>query len=39
VDAVLAVPDDARMKKRAELIARSHENFAKLMTACGLEWR
>lgn len=35
---VLAVPELQRLQKRAELIARAHENFAKLARACELDW-
>lgn len=35
---VLAVPELLRQQKRAELIARAHENFAKLARACELDW-
>lgn len=33
---VLAVPEAARLEKQVELLARSHENFAQMMQACGL---
>lgn len=35
---VLAVPEQLRQQKRAELIARAHENFARLARACDLDW-
>lgn len=38
VGIALAVPAVLRQQKRVELIARTHENFAKLGRACGLDW-
>lgn len=38
VERVLAIPEETRQKMRANLISRSHENFAKMARACELDW-
>lgn len=38
VGRALAVPEATRQKMRTSLIARSHENFAKMAHACELDW-
>lgn len=35
----LAVPENDRLSKRAELIQLAHDNFLKMAKACSLEWR
>lgn len=39
VGVALAVPAARRQEKRAELIARAHENFARMASACAIQWR
>lgn len=39
VSKVMAIPETTRQAKRQELIALSHGNFARMATACGINWQ
>ena len=39
VGTVLAIPETARLQKRRELMASSHDNFSRMAAACGIDWQ